>query len=207
METSASFSFDASHIIPDHPGKCHKLHGHRWVVTLSLQRDLYDFKSGLVMDMGSIRKLAMPIVARLDHTHLNFFMSIPTAENVALYFAHEIFPKLDACFTLQIEVSDTPTSKVILTPSERIQVLRAAGWQTQYANKILSFADMEARVRWVGRTKRQYAEALSKVNDLGAQLVEFELYAQSLDPTAAKALLNELTRVEPMPDVELEEQA
>jgi len=70
--------FDAAHYLPDHPGKCHRLHGHRWEVKVVIQTTKLN-EAGMVVDFGAIKD----IIDELDHRYLNESMDNPTAEHIA----------------------------------------------------------------------------------------------------------------------------
>lgn len=64
------FRFEASHVLPKHPGKCARLHGHSWVLRVAV-KGLIDPDSGFVLDYAELKKLVNEhVVNKLDHTHL-----------------------------------------------------------------------------------------------------------------------------------------
>jgi 6-pyruvoyltetrahydropterin/6-carboxytetrahydropterin synthase len=105
------FSFSASHIIgglpPDHP--CARLHGHNYVVEVSLQSPSLD-DVGFVRDFHELGDLRAFIDATLDHQHLNdvFGHDRTTTEVIAqwLYdWCKNRWPEVAA-----VRVSETPGS-------------------------------------------------------------------------------------------------
>lgn len=64
-----SFRFEASHILPKHPGKCSRLHGHSWVLHVFVEGSV-NKETGFVMDFADISKMVKPLIERLDHRHL-----------------------------------------------------------------------------------------------------------------------------------------
>lgn len=63
-----SFEFDAAHRLPDHPGKCRTLHGHRYRVEVRLAGDQLD-QQGMLVDFGKVKALIGGwIDQHLDHT-------------------------------------------------------------------------------------------------------------------------------------------
>lgn len=109
---SKRFTFEASHVLPQHPGKCARLHGHSWVLTVEVCGPV-DMRTGFVMDFDDLKKVVHErIVDRVDHQHLgwgqlasssglihppfgdNFY---PTSENLVVLFAArlpaELFPE------------------------------------------------------------------------------------------------------------------
>ena len=79
------FEFEAAHRLPNHPGKCKKLHGHtyRLEVTISTkQLNLQD----MVMDFGDLKAIVNShIIEIFDHSYLNELLPNPTAEELARY--------------------------------------------------------------------------------------------------------------------------
>lgn len=64
------FRFEASHVLPKHPGKCARLHGHSWVLRVAVKGPV-DPETGFVLDYAELKKLVNEhIVERLDHQHL-----------------------------------------------------------------------------------------------------------------------------------------
>lgn len=85
------FSFEASHQLPYHTGKCHNLHGHSYKMEVTITRqsaleavkEKGQFDSGMVMDFGDLKAIVhTEIIEVLDHTHLNDFIENPTAERL-----------------------------------------------------------------------------------------------------------------------------
>jgi len=80
--------FDAAHFLRDYPGKCAKLHGHRWVVEVCAKGDTLS-ELGLLVDFGMLKEKLGAILAELDHSVINehpFFKAVnPSAENLAKY--------------------------------------------------------------------------------------------------------------------------
>jgi 6-pyruvoyltetrahydropterin/6-carboxytetrahydropterin synthase len=67
--------FDAGHRIPDHRSQCRNLHGHRYVLEVTLRGDLVDTEGapdrGMVMDFADVKALAMEhLVGKWDHAFL-----------------------------------------------------------------------------------------------------------------------------------------
>lgn len=117
-----SFRFEASHQLMFHDGKCARLHGHSWKLTVEvggykLQNSVeyegegHNPKLNMVMDYSDISAVVKPLVeSHLDHWHLNdtFGSEMPTSE----YIAEEIFrflkPRLPALRA--VEIDETCTS-------------------------------------------------------------------------------------------------
>jgi len=69
MEICKEFTFEASHVLPNHKGKCSNLHGHSWKLTVYV-RGPVDEETGMVVDYGDIKSSIQPIIDDLDHAHL-----------------------------------------------------------------------------------------------------------------------------------------
>lgn len=72
-----TFRFEASHILPRHPGKCSRLHGHSWVLHVEVEGPINP-KTGFVMDYADISSQLKPLIERLDHRHLGSWGHILT---------------------------------------------------------------------------------------------------------------------------------
>ena len=112
MELTKTYRFEASHVLPKHPGKCSRLHGHSWVLHVSVEGPI-NADTGFVMDFGDISNVVQPLVARLDHRHLGTWDDIdtfgmdqwgapglphdfyPTSENLLWWIAGQIGQQLD----------------------------------------------------------------------------------------------------------------
>lgn len=109
MRITRRLEFDAGHRIPDHRSQCRHLHGHRYVLEITLAGDIIHQdglpENGMVMDFSEVKSLAKTHVVDVwDHAFLawrqdaqvvQFLDSlpdhktvlldvVPTAENLAL---------------------------------------------------------------------------------------------------------------------------
>ena len=83
VTVTRSFTFDAAHVLPWHPGKCARLHGHTYRVDVTVAGPLDE--NGIVVDFGDIKTAAAAVIEPLDHTLLNDTLDNPTAERLALH--------------------------------------------------------------------------------------------------------------------------
>lgn len=137
MLISKEFRFEASHVLPAHPGKCARLHGHSYLLTVSLV-GYVNGRTGFVMDYGEMSDLLNPLVDLFDHHHLNDVMEYPSAENLATLFGGILSPLLAAnyrtTFTgIIVELCETSKTK--------------ARWEAHNSPDCLSGMSMLARAR------------------------------------------------------------
>jgi len=98
MVVSKKFSFDAAHFLPNYEGKCRNLHGHHWVVEVACSGEV-NVDVGMVVDFKDLKGFCEEIEEKFDHTSLNRFFGIPTAENIA----RDIFKDFHAwCRTIDL---------------------------------------------------------------------------------------------------------
>ena len=113
MVVEKIFSFDSAHFLPNVPEdhKCRNLHGHTYTVKISVSGEL-DPKMGWVFDFGEVKKVAKPLIKRLDHSLLNEIEGLenPTAENLAFWFWNQM--KLDLPNLFEITIMENPTNIV-----------------------------------------------------------------------------------------------
>lgn len=69
MEIAKEFTFEASHILPNHPGKCSNLHGHSWRLIVYVEGKV-DPQTGMVCDYADLKAGVEPVIGDLDHAHL-----------------------------------------------------------------------------------------------------------------------------------------
>lgn len=108
------FTFEASHRLPGHDGKCVRLHGHSWKGTVIVRGGtLHEEgpKKGMLVDYGDIKAAINPIVeGYLDHWHLNDTVSVnPTSENIARWVYKQLVGRLPGLAAVRIE--ETCTSR------------------------------------------------------------------------------------------------
>lgn len=108
MFVSREFTFCASHILPRHPGKCSRLHGHNWRLIVEVTGPVQE-ESCFVMDYSELKMVVQPIVDRFDHRHMNCFVKYPSSENIAIHVAHLLRAQLnwENIDRLVIKVSET----------------------------------------------------------------------------------------------------
>lgn len=114
------FRFEASHQLPNHDGKCARLHGHSWIGRLVVEGEelqTLKTKEGMLIDYGDLKKVIDPIVEEyLDHHHLNesLEMASPTSEKIAQWIFYRVKPQLPMLVAVVIE--ETCTSRCEFRP-------------------------------------------------------------------------------------------
>jgi len=120
------FKFEASHQLPNHDGKCARLHGHSWVMVIWVEGDRLiteGCKQGMVIDYGDISRIVKPLVNdHLDHYHLNDSMGLinPTSESIAVWVYERLKPSLDCLYA--VEIQETCTSSCIYYGNSKVRV-------------------------------------------------------------------------------------
>jgi len=102
-------------VLPHHPGKCSRLHGHSYRFEVAVEGPLQGEgpARGMVVDFDEISSIVRPaVVDRLDHSSLNDVLPNPTAEHIALWIWNELAPRLSGLS--EIVVWETPTACAVV---------------------------------------------------------------------------------------------
>ena len=98
-EITVNKSFSAAHIIKDIGGKCEELHGHNFIVEVTLAAETLN-KEGLLIDFRMVKGWLDELFEALDHKYLNehpYFRNVnPSAENLARFIFDKINEKAQA---------------------------------------------------------------------------------------------------------------
>jgi len=98
LTITRKLEFDAGHRIPDHNSQCRNLHGHRYVLEITLTAQVVDHDgqadNGMIMDFSDVKNLAREnLVDVWDHAFLvyekdekvkDFLDSLPNHKTVVL---------------------------------------------------------------------------------------------------------------------------
>lgn len=147
LTITRKLEFDAGHRIPNHKSECRNVHGHRYVMHITLTGKVRDKKGssseGMLMDFSEVKKLAQThLVSHWDHAFLVYeqdlavrqFLDtlpghktvvvdrIPTVENlaqIAFDTLREVYEThYDSGLTLQsIKLYETPNAWAEVTSS------------------------------------------------------------------------------------------
>lgn len=116
-ELTVQTHFDAAHFLIDYPGECARLHGHTYVVEVTVAGDKLN-EIGLLYDFKDLKDKTREIIDRFDHHYLNeiapFDKTSPTAENLAKYIYDHLKKRLVAKGIKIAEVSvwESPTARL-----------------------------------------------------------------------------------------------
>ena len=111
MRVKRRFDFEAAHRLPAHPGKCRDLHGHSYVLVVTIERPV-EPGSGMVIDFGDLKRIVKrEIVDRVDHKSLNDIIDNPTAELVAKWSWERLAGHLPGL--VEIELRETERCSVV----------------------------------------------------------------------------------------------
>lgn len=93
-----SFTFEAAHQLPNHDGKCRRLHGHSFRMTLYVEGNhlvKHGPKKDMLIDYGDITRVTKSLLDDyLDHHHLNESTGLtnPTSEALAEWVFNRLSP-------------------------------------------------------------------------------------------------------------------
>lgn len=81
------FKFEAAHSLPSHDGKCKNLHGHSYMLEVTVSGEIVQggAKDGMVMDFADLSEIIEgEIISQWDHQFLNNILPFTTTvENLA----------------------------------------------------------------------------------------------------------------------------
>ncbi len=84
-------------MLPHHPGKCARLHGHSYRLDVALEGPLQATgpAAGMVEDFEVVsRVVKAAVIDELDHRSLNELMDNPTAENLVVWIWRRLAEEL-----------------------------------------------------------------------------------------------------------------
>jgi 6-pyruvoyltetrahydropterin/6-carboxytetrahydropterin synthase len=105
------FDFEAAHVLPHHPGKCSRLHGHSYRLAVTVDRPV-DAATGLAIDFSELKSVVQrEAVEALDHVYVNDFIANPSAENMAVWIWGRLAPCLPGL--VEVELWETRRCAVV----------------------------------------------------------------------------------------------
>lgn len=121
-----TFHFEAAHQLPDHKGKCARLHGHSYRLEVTLRGPIRNMpgqsEHGMVMDFADVSQcVRSAVLERLDHYNLNEVTGIyTTAENLVHWIWDRLIESgLPETLLYRVRLWETETGYVEITKAER----------------------------------------------------------------------------------------
>src|SRR5450755_3458254 len=74
VQIRKQFRFEAAHVLPHHPGKCSRLHGHSYRLDVTLEGPLAGegAAAGMIVDFDVVSRVVKGgVLGELDHRSLN----------------------------------------------------------------------------------------------------------------------------------------
>jgi 6-pyruvoyltetrahydropterin/6-carboxytetrahydropterin synthase len=116
-EATIKKSFSAAHILKEIGGKCEDLHGHNFVVEVTVKGESLN-KEDLLIDFRILKRWTNEILEQLDHKYLNdiemFNGMNPSSEQIARYIHDRLTDNMKS-MTLKV-------SRVTVWESENARV-------------------------------------------------------------------------------------
>ena len=117
------FTFESAHHLPNHLGKCARLHGHSYRLEVAIRGPLIETAGasdeGMVLDLVDLKRFVQEaVIERLDHQNLNEVLPCrTTVENIAHWTWSQLSPALgDLLFRLRLW--ETATGYVEVTKDD-----------------------------------------------------------------------------------------
>lgn len=113
MLLTKDFKFDAAHNLVHYHGKCERLHGHTYHMSVTLKGR--PDAEGMIFDFVDLKRAVKEkILSRLDHAYINEIIPQPTAEYISQWVFRELDPevKRDNCELYEVKLWETETSSV-----------------------------------------------------------------------------------------------
>ena len=112
MLVTKHFQFDSAHNLPNYHGKCERLHGHTYLLQVTIEAPI-DPDSGMALDFAILGEIVeREVVSVLDHQYLNEMIPVSSAENVTLWIWKKLEGKLPRAKLHEIKLHETPSSSV-----------------------------------------------------------------------------------------------
>ncbi len=109
-----TFRFEAAHVLPYHPGKCSRLHGHSYKLDVAVTGPVQTSgpATGMILDFGDLSEIVKrEVIAHCDHASLNDLLENPTAEAIVVWIWLRLAPVLPLA---ELVLWETPTACAVL---------------------------------------------------------------------------------------------
>ena len=119
MQIRKNFRFEAAHVLPYHPGKCARPHGHSYRLEVAIRGPLHNDgpSRGMIEDFDILASVVRRcVIDALDHTSLNDLIDNPTCERIVAW----IWERLEAALQGldELVLWETPTCCAVLRRSD-----------------------------------------------------------------------------------------
>lgn len=121
MQIRKTFAFEAAHVLPHHPGRCARLHGHSYRLEVALDGPLQASgpAAGMVVDFDALSQIVKEVVmGELDHRSLNELLDNPTAENIVVWVWSRLEPRLPGL--CELTLWETRKACVVLRKGDQL---------------------------------------------------------------------------------------
>ncbi|MCA9400929.1 MAG: 6-carboxytetrahydropterin synthase QueD [Candidatus Omnitrophica bacterium] len=109
----------SAHFLRGYQGKCKDLHGHTWIIEITVMSDQLD-SIGMVADFKILKAKLKDFLMTIDHVCLNdlayFKEHNPTTENLAKYIYDGYSQNVQPIRVKHVRVWESPTSSVTYFP-------------------------------------------------------------------------------------------
>ena len=117
-EISTEANFSAAHHLVNYNGPCENVHGHNWLVKVTVRCTELD-PVGIGIDFKSLKHALKDVLEQLDHADLNeVFIKLginPSSENIASYIYQRLQLTINnrTCRVHRVEVAETPGNSAV----------------------------------------------------------------------------------------------
>jgi 6-pyruvoyltetrahydropterin/6-carboxytetrahydropterin synthase len=113
FEVYVKTHFSSAHRLRGYPGDCARVHGHNWIVEVSVRTSELN-ELGIAIDFRDVRSAVKDVLSRMDHCDLNELPAFenvnPTSENIARFLYKELSKALNTEMVKisRVKVCETP---------------------------------------------------------------------------------------------------
>ncbi len=114
LRISKEYHLSSSHHLPTHKGKCRRVHGHNYVIIVTVEgevvKDFHSSSYGMVLDFDDLDQIMDPLIESIDHYNLNEFFTPSTAEQITSDIGDHVHRALETkdCNVYSVQVFETP---------------------------------------------------------------------------------------------------
>lgn len=107
--------FSASHFLRGYSGDCSRVHGHNYIVEVTVEGEEVN-ELGFLMDFRDLKKLVKDVIKKFDHHMLNEVEPFkeelnPTSENIARYIYQSLTKHIHGnCSIKEVKIGETDST-------------------------------------------------------------------------------------------------